>query len=232
MPNEADCLKMIVLASCLAVLLCIYLLIPRVVLLRRRIHISVFMKRLRYRTRKQEVHGFKGFRRGMTCQGMQYQEDGEFFLDDPPSLCNRGFHFCPRLTDVFQYYCENSDVYCPVTAFGSVDGDFHNDKRCTDALRIGRRLTPMQIYAILLSENSGLPKEHYLIDLVHSSVPEMERMHWKLDLILKWRARAGRYLARKDRSSKKGDSVLKIWKDAHHAKLHCVKRVNGRLKRQ
>lgn len=180
--------------------------------------VRAFLKRLRYRFSKNAVHGYKGFRGDMTCNGMQYREDGEFIHKGSPCLCRTGFHFCQRLTDVFDYYNEGTDVYCPVTAFGAVAGPSNGDKNCTDAIRIGRRMTPPEIYAVLLKENPMLPKDHGTIDLVYARCSEREYFHRRLELLLRWRKRAGNYTKRK------GKAACKSRKG--------IVRVGGRLRRR
>ena len=185
---------------------------------------SVFLKRLRYRFFGNAIQGYKGFRADMTCKGMQYRENGEFIQSESPKLCSRGFHFCQRLTDVFDHYDEATDVYCPVTAFGSVAGPCDSDKQCTDAIRIGRRLTPPEIYAVLLQENPLLPKDHRTIDLVYTMLSERGCFHRRLDLVLKWLKRAENYTARLARE-RKGDG------SGREARRGVV-RVGGRLRKR
>ena len=47
---------------------------------------------------------YKAFRRDMTCRGFKYEECKTYEIEGKPELCNRGFHVCLRLTDVFNYY--------------------------------------------------------------------------------------------------------------------------------
>ena len=40
----------------------------------------------------------------MTCRDFQYEEGKTYELNCEPILCERGFHACLNLTDVFNYY--------------------------------------------------------------------------------------------------------------------------------
>ena len=186
--------------------------------------IVVFLKRLRYRFSKKPIKGYKGFHSDMTCHGMQYRENEEFIQAEEPALCHRGFHFCQRLTDVFTYYNADTDMYCPVTAFGAVAGPSNGDKLCTDAIRIGRRLTPPEIYAILLQENPMLPKDHQTINLVYATHPECGCFHRRLNLVLKWLKRAENYTARLNWERKRERGMREAEKG--------VVRIKGRLRRR
>ena len=47
---------------------------------------------------------YKAFNADMTCRDFQYKEGETYELDDEPKLCNKGFHACLNLADVFNYY--------------------------------------------------------------------------------------------------------------------------------
>ena len=52
------------------------------------------------------VKGFKGTEKDMSCKGYRYELGKQFDLDDniEPLLCEKGFHFCKKLENVFRYY--------------------------------------------------------------------------------------------------------------------------------
>ena len=52
------------------------------------------------------VKGFKGTEKDMSCKGYRYELGKQFDLDDDinPVLCEKGFHFCKNLKNVFRYY--------------------------------------------------------------------------------------------------------------------------------
>ena len=86
------------------------------------------------------MKGYKVFNSDWTCRGKQYSCPGEFTEDVTPEVCERGIHFCKKLSDCFNYYSFNSNnKVAEVETFGKVVEN--GDKCCTDKLRIVRELT-------------------------------------------------------------------------------------------
>jgi hypothetical protein len=50
------------------------------------------------------VEGYKGTDKDMKCRDFQYELNKEFKCDSNIELCDKGFHFCLKLQDVFDYY--------------------------------------------------------------------------------------------------------------------------------
>ena len=50
------------------------------------------------------VKGYKVFNPDWTCRGFQYKVGESYEMDKEPIACERGFHFCERLEDCFNYY--------------------------------------------------------------------------------------------------------------------------------
>lgn len=51
------------------------------------------------------VDGYKGMDKDMKCHdGFQYQIGGHYEIDNDPVICEKGFHLCLNLNDVFNYY--------------------------------------------------------------------------------------------------------------------------------
>ena len=93
------------------------------------------------------VRGYKGFNADMTCQGFQYEPGKAYEMDSRIEPCERGFHFCRNMADVFDYYGKNGCRYAEVEAFGKViDSD---DKSVTDRIRIVRELTRAEVLEIM-----------------------------------------------------------------------------------
>ena len=86
--------------------------------------------------------GFKVFNKDWTCNSFQYEVGKTFEMKDSPICCNRGFHFCTKLSDCFNYYAFNSDnKVAEVEAIGEVVSDSGDTKHCTNKIKIVRELT-------------------------------------------------------------------------------------------
>ena len=63
------------------------------------------------------IEGYKGTDKDMKCLGFQYELGKVFTFDDEIDPCKKGFHLCPKLTDVFRYYpVGNGNRYFKVRA--------------------------------------------------------------------------------------------------------------------
>ena len=84
------------------------------------------------------MKGYKGFNSDMTCLGFQYEVGKEYEMDGKPELCERGFHFCKTMAQVFSYYSGTDKRYAEVEAIGEIkEGD---DKCVTNKIRIIREI--------------------------------------------------------------------------------------------
>lgn len=52
------------------------------------------------------VEGYKGTNKDMRCRDYQFEIGKQFNMDEDAEIkvCERGFHLCPELSDVFRYY--------------------------------------------------------------------------------------------------------------------------------
>ena len=87
------------------------------------------------------IKGYKVFNSDWTCRGFQYEVGKIFEEDVTPSCCDRGFHFCLKASDCFNYYkfCSDNKV-AEVVALGDVDYADANTKCCTNRIRIVREI--------------------------------------------------------------------------------------------
>ena len=87
------------------------------------------------------IKGYKVFNSDWTCRGFQYEVGKIFEEDVTPSCCDRGFHFCLKASDCFNYYkfCSDNKV-AEVVALGDVDYADDNTKCCTNRIRIVREI--------------------------------------------------------------------------------------------
>lgn len=70
------------------------------------------------------VKGFKVFNPDWTCRGFQYEVGKTYEMSDSPICCTRGFHFCTKAADCFNYYSFNPEnKVAEVVALGEVDSE-------------------------------------------------------------------------------------------------------------
>jgi hypothetical protein len=96
---------------------------------------------------------YKGFNADMTCRDFQYKEGKTFEIEGEIKCCNRGFHACTSILDVFNYY--NGEIGTDIVIHevylsGDIDEDNDfNSKVCSSKIEIGRRLTVKDINNII-----------------------------------------------------------------------------------
>ena len=99
---------------------------------------------------------YKGFNADMTCRNFQYEEGKTFEIEGKIRLCNRGFHACTSILDVFNYYdgkIGEDIVIHEVYLSGEIDEDNNDDsKTCASKIEIGRRLSLKDINEIINSK--------------------------------------------------------------------------------
>ncbi len=86
------------------------------------------------------MKGFKAFKRDMTCNGFQYEENKEFKFDGEPKICKQGFHFCEDPLDVLNYYDLTDSEFAEVEATGKIKKNDDDSKRVTNKIKIGAKL--------------------------------------------------------------------------------------------
>ena len=103
------------------------------------------------------VKGYKVFNPDWTCRGFQYEVGKIFEEDVVPRVCDRGFHFCERASDCFQYYRFNSkNKVAEVIALGEIDSD--GAKSCTNKIQIVREIPWDELLRIVAQEWNGLSR--------------------------------------------------------------------------
>jgi len=103
------------------------------------------------------VKGYKVFNPDWTCNGFQYEVGKTYEEDVSPSVCGRGFHFCKRAVDCFNYYpFDPLNKVAEVIALGEIDEE--HDKCCTNKIHIVREITWEEVLALCNTGkgNSGL----------------------------------------------------------------------------
>ena len=89
------------------------------------------------------MKGYKGFEKGLVCQGKQYKEN-TVFEEDKAEICKSGMHFCDYPLDVFRFYPPVNDngVLNEFAEVEALDDAKTNDdiKYCTKKLKIGAKI--------------------------------------------------------------------------------------------
>ena len=85
------------------------------------------------------MKGYKVFNPDWTCRDFQYQVGQTYEMDAEPKCCDRGFHFCEKASDCFEYYNFNSEnKVAEIEALGDIDTD--GAKSCTNKIKIVREI--------------------------------------------------------------------------------------------
>ena len=86
------------------------------------------------------MKGYKAFNKDLVCRDMQYEVGQIYEMEENPVCCNRGYHFCKNIADVYKYYKMSDDTrICEVVALGEVVTD-DEIKFCTNKIKIVREI--------------------------------------------------------------------------------------------
>ena len=87
---------------------------------------------------------YKAFKADLTCRDFQYEEGKTYEIDCESKLCNRGFHACLNLLDVFDYYYGEfgKDIVIHEVELEGVsdERDEDNSKVVAKKIKIGKRI--------------------------------------------------------------------------------------------
>ena len=93
----------------------------------------------------ENIKGFKGYDKDLTCRGKEYKENTEFTEDLSPKACSIGMHFCKMPLDVFNYYPPKPGTeYTEVESTG--DSVEHEDKISTNKLFVKARISISKLF--------------------------------------------------------------------------------------
>ena len=88
---------------------------------------------------KNYIKGYKVFKPDWTCRGFQYKVGKTYEENITPKTCSRGFHFCERASDCFNYYSFSSrNKVAEIVALVDIDTD--GVKSCTNKIQIIREI--------------------------------------------------------------------------------------------
>ena len=92
------------------------------------------------------MKGYKVFNSDWTCRGFQYNVGQVYEMDEKPICCKRGFHFCEKASDCFNYYSFDPDnKVAEVEALGDIDTKDDDSKCCTNKIHIIREITWQEV---------------------------------------------------------------------------------------
>ena len=107
------------------------------------------------------MKGYKVFRSDWTCRGFQYAVGETYEMVEEPSCCERGFHFCGRLIDCFNYYdFDSENKVAEIEALGAIDDDGNKEKYCTNKIKIVRELSWYEVLDIVNIGKDNTGKEN------------------------------------------------------------------------
>ena len=98
------------------------------------------------------IKGYKVFNPDWTCRGFQYKVGEKFVHNGNIEMCGKGFHFCRKASDCFNYYQFNSNnKVAEVKAIGLVET--RDDKSVTDKIKIVREIEWQELLTIVNEGN-------------------------------------------------------------------------------
>ena len=103
------------------------------------------------------IKGYKVFGPGWICDPagtpFQYAVGETYEMEEVPIVCKRGFHFCERAADCFNYYdFDPKNKVAEIEALGDIDSD--GSKSCTNKIHIIREI-PWQEILDLVNTGNG-----------------------------------------------------------------------------
>ena len=101
------------------------------------------------------MRGYKVFNNDWTCKDFKYEVGETYEMDLPVSICRKGFHFCEKLVDCFNYYQFNSEnKVAEVEAIGQIETD-GSGKSVTNKIKIAKELTWHQVLELVNTGHSN-----------------------------------------------------------------------------
>ena len=98
------------------------------------------------------IKGYKVFNPDWTCRGFQYKVGETFVHNGNIKMCGKGFHFCRKASDCFNYYkFDSSNKVAEVEAVGLVET--RGDKSVTDKIKIVREIEWQELLTIVNEGN-------------------------------------------------------------------------------
>lgn len=94
------------------------------------------------------MKAYKAFDKNLTCRDFQYEIGKTYEMKDEPIICERGFHACTKLDDVFNYYDLGGGTrICEVELVGDIDDMSQKDSKvATNKIKIIRELRASELW--------------------------------------------------------------------------------------
>ena len=103
------------------------------------------------------MKGYKVFNSDWTCKSFHYKVGETYEIDGKPTCCKKGFHFCKKLVDCFNYYSfDPNNKVAEIESLGDVD--FGEDKYCTNKIKIIKELSWEEVLTLV---NTGYDNTGY-----------------------------------------------------------------------
>ena len=107
------------------------------------------------------MKGYKGFNKDLTCIDFKYEIGETYEIEEEPIICEKGFHFCKELEDVFNYYpFYKKNRFCIVEAYEDIITN-GNKKYCTNKIKIVRELSLDEIIDIICIKDKETFTKYY-----------------------------------------------------------------------
>ena len=85
---------------------------------------------------------YKVFNSDWTCRGMKYEVGKIYSTEEKPKICKKGFHYCLKLIDCFNYYSfDPENKVAEVEVLGDIAVSPEGDKECTNKIKIVREIS-------------------------------------------------------------------------------------------
>lgn len=99
------------------------------------------------------IKAYKAFNEDLTCRDFQYEIGKTYTMDEKPIPCERGYHACTELEDVFGYYNPTNKIrICEVEMNGI--NIKHEDKIVTNSITILKEIDYKSIFDIYSPNDS------------------------------------------------------------------------------
>ena len=92
------------------------------------------------KTNNEIITSYKGFDKDLKCRGFQYEVGKEYVMDEPISICNKGFHACESPLEVFDYYGMLDSRFCRVEQCGEIQRENNTTKVCSSKIKLKAEL--------------------------------------------------------------------------------------------